>query len=241
MQRVLLIVLVLGLFVGNVFAQEAGQINGVVADSSGGVIPGVTVYRRRKRHRHFARHRDAAPTGAIQFVVDAADHLRDSAPSLRGSEPCAARMSLLQANQNLTLNITIELGELSRNGHRGGRSRNGRRQQRNDLRSRRLEADRRAAAERPRCGAAQHARAGHGRHGGRSGVRENDSRRACVFRPTAPSRGRRRSGWTARTTPIRTSSRISRSRSLTRCRSSAFRPATTAPPRAPAPARSSTR
>ena len=44
MQRVFLLFLVLGLSVGHAFAQEAGQINGTVADSSGGVIPGVTVF-----------------------------------------------------------------------------------------------------------------------------------------------------------------------------------------------------
>lgn len=43
MRRVLLTVLVLGLFVSSAFAQATGQINGVVADNSGGVVPGVTV------------------------------------------------------------------------------------------------------------------------------------------------------------------------------------------------------
>ena len=44
MRRVLFIFLVLGLSVSSAFAQATGQINGVVADNSGGVVPGVTVF-----------------------------------------------------------------------------------------------------------------------------------------------------------------------------------------------------
>jgi len=43
MQRVILAVFILGLVVSSAFAQGAGQVNGVVADTGGGVIPGVTV------------------------------------------------------------------------------------------------------------------------------------------------------------------------------------------------------
>jgi hypothetical protein len=111
MQRVLLIVLVLGLFVGNAVAQEAGQINGVVADSSGGVIPGVTVFAVE------------SGTGISRDTVTAANG-RYSFPSLRpttyeiraeltGFRTVRRTDVILQANQNLTLNITLELGELS--------------------------------------------------------------------------------------------------------------------------------
>ena len=44
MRRVLLVLFVLGLSASNAFAQATGQINGVVSDNSGGVIPGVTVF-----------------------------------------------------------------------------------------------------------------------------------------------------------------------------------------------------
>ena len=44
MRRVLFLFLVLGLSVSSAFAQATGQINGVVSDNSGGVVPGVTVF-----------------------------------------------------------------------------------------------------------------------------------------------------------------------------------------------------
>lgn len=43
MQRIILAVFILGFVVSSAFAQGAGQVNGVVADTGGGVIPGVTV------------------------------------------------------------------------------------------------------------------------------------------------------------------------------------------------------
>jgi hypothetical protein len=103
--------LVLGLCAGNAFAQGAGQINGVVADSSGGVIPGVTV--------------TAVEAGtAISRDTVTNEQGRYSFPSMRpttyevraelaGFRTVRRTDVLLQANQNLTLNITMELGELS--------------------------------------------------------------------------------------------------------------------------------
>jgi hypothetical protein len=92
-------------------AQEAGQINGVVADSSGGVIPGVTVFAVE------------SGTGISRDTVTGANG-RYSFPSLRpttyeiraeltGFRTVRRTDVTLQANQNLTLNITLELGELS--------------------------------------------------------------------------------------------------------------------------------
>lgn len=43
MRRILLVVGLTGLLTGHAFAQQAGQISGVVTDSSGAVVPGVTV------------------------------------------------------------------------------------------------------------------------------------------------------------------------------------------------------
>ena len=111
MQRVLLIVLVLGLFVGNVFAQEAGQINGVVADSSGGVIPGVTVFAVESG-TGISRDTVSGANGRYSFVA-----MRPTTYEIRaelaGFRTVRRTDVLLQANQNLTLNITMELGELS--------------------------------------------------------------------------------------------------------------------------------
>ena len=111
MQRVLLTLFVFGLSVASAFAQATGQINGVVADNSGGVIPGVTVTAVE------------AGTGLTRDTVTGANG-RYSFPSLRpttyeiraeltGFRTVRQTDVVLQANQNLTLNITLELGELS--------------------------------------------------------------------------------------------------------------------------------
>ena len=103
--------LVFGLSVSSAFAQATGQINGVVADNSGGVVPGVTVFAVE------------SGTGISRDTVTGANG-RYSFPSLRPtSYEIRAELSgfrtvrqtdvVLQANQNLTLNITLELGELS--------------------------------------------------------------------------------------------------------------------------------
>jgi hypothetical protein len=111
MRRVLLAILVFGLSVSSAFAQATGQINGVVADNSGGVVPGVSVFAVE------------SGTGISRDTVTGANG-RYSFPSLRPtSYEIRAELSgfrtvrqtdvVLQANQNLTLNITLELGELS--------------------------------------------------------------------------------------------------------------------------------
>ena len=111
MRRVVLILLVLGLSVTSAFAQATGQINGVVADNSGGVVPGVTVTAVE------------AGTGVSRDTVTGANG-RYSFPSLRpttyeiraeltGFRTVRQTDVVLQANQNLTLNITLELGDLS--------------------------------------------------------------------------------------------------------------------------------
>jgi hypothetical protein len=111
MRRVLLIVLILGLSVSSAFAQATGQINGVVADNSGGVVPGVTVTAVE------------AGTGVSRDTVTGANG-RYSFPSLRpttyeiraeltGFRTVRQTDVVLLANQNLTLNITLELGDLS--------------------------------------------------------------------------------------------------------------------------------
>ncbi|HET9467691.1 MAG TPA: carboxypeptidase-like regulatory domain-containing protein, partial [Vicinamibacterales bacterium] len=97
--------------VSSAFAQATGQINGVVADNSGGVVPGVTVTAVE------------ASTGIARETVTGANG-RYSFPSLRpttyeiraeltGFRTVRQTDVVLAANQNLTLNITLELGDLS--------------------------------------------------------------------------------------------------------------------------------
>ena len=111
MRRAVLTVVVLGLLAGTAFAQGAGQITGVVADNSGGVIPGVTVVAVESE-TGIARETVSGANGRYTFPS-----LRPTTYEMRAELPGfrAVRQTgvVLQANQNLTLNITLELGELS--------------------------------------------------------------------------------------------------------------------------------
>ena len=111
MRRVALTVLISGLLASNAFAQGAGQINGVVADSSGGVIPGVTVFAV-EGGTGISRDTVSGANGRYQFVA-----LRPTTYEIRaelaGFRTVRQTDVVLAANQNLTLNITLELGDLS--------------------------------------------------------------------------------------------------------------------------------
>ena len=111
MRRVLFTVLVLGLLVGSTFAQEAGQINGTVADSSGGVIPGVTV-SAVESGTGISRETVTGANGRYQFAA-----MRPTTYEIRaelaGFRTVRQTDVILAANQNLTLNITLQLGDLS--------------------------------------------------------------------------------------------------------------------------------
>ena len=111
MRRIFLTIFVLGFTAGRAFAQEAGQINGVIADSSGGVIPGVTV-TAIESGTGISRDTVSAANGRYSFVA-----MRPTTYEIRaeltGFRTARRTDVLLQANQNLTLNITLELGELS--------------------------------------------------------------------------------------------------------------------------------
>ena len=95
---------------GPAFAQT-GQINGVVTDNSGGVVPGATVKAV------------ATATGISRDTISGADGrytftaLRpatyDIAAELTGFRTSQRKGVVLQANQNLTLNFALELGSLS--------------------------------------------------------------------------------------------------------------------------------
>ena len=98
------------LLASSAFAQQ-GQINGVVTDSSGGVIPGATVTATE------------TATGFAQATVSGANG-RYSFPSLRptgytivaelaGFRTFRREGIVLAANQSLTISIQLELGELA--------------------------------------------------------------------------------------------------------------------------------
>jgi hypothetical protein len=96
---------------GPALAQQSGQINGVVTDTSGGVVPGVNVTATE------------VGTGLASTTVTGANG-RYSFPSLRPTEyTITAEISgfrtyrrqgvVLLANQNLTVAVALELGELA--------------------------------------------------------------------------------------------------------------------------------
>ena len=146
----------------------------------------------------------------------------------------------LQANQALTVNITLELGELGETILVAGNAAQVDITTGHDQRGRRSCAHRRAAAERPRRGEADDAGRGHDHRLDQHGDRASRFRAAFACAPTDRKRKTSRSVSTARATTIRTSRKTRRSRSRKRCRSSRFRRATTARHPAIRPAPSST-
>jgi hypothetical protein len=104
-------VLVLGLFVSSAYAQGTGQINGVVSDNTGGVVPGVTV-TAVEGGTGIARDTVTGANGRYQFAA-----MRPTTYEIRaeltGFRTVRQTDVVLAANQNLTLNITLELGDLS--------------------------------------------------------------------------------------------------------------------------------
>jgi hypothetical protein len=101
----------MGILHDSALAQSTGQINGALTDTSGGVIPGATVAAIE------------SATGLRTDTVTGANG-RYSFPSLRpttyeiraeltGFKTVRRTDVTLQANQNLTVNITLELGDLA--------------------------------------------------------------------------------------------------------------------------------
>jgi hypothetical protein len=111
MIRRILATLFLALLVAGPARAQTGQINGVIADNTGGIVPGVTVKAVE------------AATGLSRVTVTDADgryaftSLRpttyDLAAELTGFRTSQRKGVLLQANQNLTVNFAIELGTLA--------------------------------------------------------------------------------------------------------------------------------
>jgi hypothetical protein len=95
---------------GTAHAQQ-GQINGAIVDNSGGVIPGVTV-TAIESGTGIARDTITGANGRYQFpsLRPTTYTIKAELTGFRTAERTGVN---LQANQNLTLNLTLELGELS--------------------------------------------------------------------------------------------------------------------------------
>jgi Carboxypeptidase regulatory-like domain len=111
LRRTLFILSLTGLLAIPLFGQEAGQIVGVVTDSSGAVVPGVTVKAVE------------VATGFVRTTVSGSDGryvlaaLRPTQYGVTAESPgfrTFQRSGIeLLANQSLTLNITLEVGAVS--------------------------------------------------------------------------------------------------------------------------------
>jgi hypothetical protein len=111
MIRRILATVFLALLVASPALAQTGQINGVVTDNTGGVVPGATVKAVE------------TATGISRDTVTGADgryNLTSLRPStyditaeLTGFRSSQRKGVILQANQNLTANFALELGNLS--------------------------------------------------------------------------------------------------------------------------------
>jgi hypothetical protein len=102
---------ILAALVASAFAQQAGQINGVITDSSGAVVPGVSV-TAIEQQTGLARETISGANGLYNFPA-----LRPTIYEIRavlsGFRTVRRTDIQLLANQNLTVNVTLQLGELS--------------------------------------------------------------------------------------------------------------------------------
>jgi hypothetical protein len=93
------------------FAQVQGQINGIITDTSGGVVPGATVTAIEEQ-TGLSRDTVSGANGFYTFPS-----LRPTTYEIRavltGFRTVRRTNLSLAANQNLTINLTLELGELS--------------------------------------------------------------------------------------------------------------------------------
>lgn len=110
MRRIFLAVCLVSLVAAPAFAQT-GQINGVITDNSGGVLPGVTV-KATEAGTGLARETVTGSDGRYTFT-SLRPTTYDISAELTGFRALQRSGVVLQANQNLTVNMTLELGALA--------------------------------------------------------------------------------------------------------------------------------
>src|SRR5688572_9676046 len=109
--RRILATLLLLLLVASPALAQTGQINGVVSDNSGGVLPGVTV-KAVETATGLSRDTVTGVDGRYTFT-SLRPTTYDISAELTGFKTSQRAGVLLQANQNLTVNISLELGALA--------------------------------------------------------------------------------------------------------------------------------
>src|SRR6266550_2442831 len=113
--RRILIAAWLSLFLALLHASPAlaqtGQINGVITDNTGGVVPGATV-KAVEVATGLSRETVSGADGRYNFT-SLRPTTYDITVELTGFRGAQRKGEVLQANQNLTANFAIELGNLS--------------------------------------------------------------------------------------------------------------------------------
>jgi hypothetical protein len=103
--------LFLALLVASPALAQTGQINGVITDNSGGIVPGVTV-KAVEVATGLSRDTVTGTDGRYTFT-SLRPTTYDITAELTGFRTSQRRGVLLQANENLTVNFSIELGTLA--------------------------------------------------------------------------------------------------------------------------------
>ena len=173
----LCLALALTLVAASPAAAQTGQINGVVTDNTGGVVPGALI-KALEVATGLARETVSGADGRYTFT-SLRPTTYDVSVELSGFRPAQRKGVLLQANQNLTMNFSVELGTLAETVTVSGESPLVDVVVGHAQRGRRFQAHRRAPAQRPRRRHLEHPGARHGADDGGSRIGEDDSRRAA--------------------------------------------------------------
>ena len=109
-RRIVLALCLTGLLSSPAFAQT-GQINGVVTDNTGAIVPGVTI-KAQEVATGLSRDTVSGVDGRYTFTSLRPTTYNITA-ELQGFRTSQRKGLLLQANENLTVNFSIEVGSLS--------------------------------------------------------------------------------------------------------------------------------
>src|SRR5438445_205499 len=110
MRRILFIICCAVLFASPAFAQQTGRINGVITDNTGGVVPGVTV-KATETNTGFSRETVSGSDGRYTFT-SLRPTVYNITAEIPGFRTYQRKGVELQANQALTINVTMEVGSL---------------------------------------------------------------------------------------------------------------------------------
>jgi hypothetical protein len=111
MMRRSLAALLVTLFIAAPALAQTGQINGVITDNTGAVVPGATV-KAVEVATGLSRETATGGDGRYTFT-SLRPTTYDITAELTGFRTSQRKGVLLQANENLTVNFAIELGALA--------------------------------------------------------------------------------------------------------------------------------